>query len=369
MDDRIKTLAKVIVKYSCSVKSGERVLINAIGRETLALARQLVKEVFAAGASPFVDLRDDTISRELMLGCTEDQLNFESEYEMHKMKGMDAYIGIRGVENVSELADVPSEKQALHSSISSIVLHERVDNTKWVVLRYPTKAAAQMANMSLEQFEDYYFSVCNLDYAKMGKAMEGLVELMGRTDEVHIVGPGTDLHFSIKNIPTIPCSGLRNIPDGELFTAPVKDSMNGRITYNAPSSMRGFIFNNICFEVENGKIISATSNNNELLNRILDSDEGSRYFGEFAFGVNPFIKKPMNDTLFDEKICGSFHLTPGNAYDEAPNGNKSSIHWDLVCIQTPEYGGGKIFFDNVLIRDNGRFVHRLLEGLNPENLS
>ena len=222
--------------------------------------------------------------------------------------------------------------------------------------------------MSTEKFEDFYFDVCNLDYSKMGKAMENLVEYLNRTDKVHIVGPGTDLTFSIKDIPSIPCAGDANIPDGEVFTAPVKDSINGTLQYNAPAVYQGFTFENIKLTFKDGKIIEATANDTKRINEVFDTDEGARYVGEFAIGVNPYVVTPMKDTLFDEKIMGSFHFTPGNCYDDAPNGNHSSIHWDLVCIQTPEYGGGEMYFDDVLVRKDGRFVVKELECLNPENL-
>ena len=244
----------------------------------------------------------------------------------------------------------------------------RVPKTKWVVLRYPTNSMAQLAKMSTEGFEDFYFNVCNLDYAKMSEAMDSLVELMNQTDKVHIKGPGTDLHFSIKDIPAIKCAGERNIPDGEVYTAPVRDSVNGTITYNTPSPYQGFTYENVCLTFENGKIVQATANDTDRINKVFDSDEGARYIGEFAIGVNPYITQPMQDILFDEKIDGSFHFTPGQSYDEAPNGNHSSIHWDLVNIQRKDYGGGEIYFDGRLIRKDGRFVIPELEKLNPENL-
>ncbi|MDD4584196.1 MAG: aminopeptidase, partial [Eubacteriales bacterium] len=284
------------------------------------------------------------------------------------MEGMQAYIAIRASDNASEQADVPGSQHNLYSKVLRPVLRYRVDNTKWVVLRYPNNAMAQLANTSLESFEDFYFDVCTLDYGKMDKAMDTLVDLMNKTDKVQIKGPGTDLTFSIKDIPTVKCSGERNIPDGEVYTAPVRESANGIISYNTPSEVDGFIYENVIFEIKNGKIIKATSNDNERINQMLDTDDSSRYFGEFAIGVNPYILYPMRDTLFDEKIAGSFHLTPGCAYDDANNGNKSAVHWDLVMIQRPEYGGGEIYFDDVLIRKDGLFVLPELEILNPENL-
>ena len=312
--------------------------------------------------------RDSSVLREILLCADEEQIEFLNDYQLYQMKGMDAYIAVRAGENTSELADVPSDKLNMYYKLTSPTLDYRVNKTKWVVLRYPNPSMAQLANKSQEAFEAFYFDVCTLDYKKMSKAMDPLVDLMNRTDRVHIKGPGTDLRFSIKDIPAIKCDGLRNIPDGEVYTAPVRESMNGTISYNTFSEEQGFTYENIKFEIENGKIVKATANDTDRINALLDTDEGARYFGEFAIGVNPYVLAPMKDTLFDEKICGSFHLTPGKCYEDAYNGNHSAVHWDLVMIQRPEYGGGEIYFDDVLIRKDGLFVIEELAGLNPENL-
>jgi len=368
MDSRIKKLADVLVHYSCNVQKGERVLVSYEGESTKQLAKQIVKEVYACGGLPYIEIRDSSLTREILLGCDEDQLAFMNDYQLHQMQGMNAFIAIRASDNSSELSDVPSNKLNMYSKVLRPVLDYRVDHTKWVVLRYPNNAMAQLANTSLENFEDFYFDVCTLDYKKMSDAMNPLVELMNRTDKVHVTGKNTDLTFSIKGIGALKCDGERNIPDGEVYTAPVRESMNGMISYNTPSEEQGFTYTDIVFEIKDGKIIKATSNNNQRINELLDTDENARYFGEFAIGVNPYILHPMKDTLFDEKIAGSFHLTPGAAYADAFNGNKSAIHWDLVFIQRPDYGGGEIWFDDVLIRKNGLFVLPELEGLNPEFL-
>ena len=246
---------------------------------------------------------------------------------------------------------------------------ERVKHTKWCILRYPNASMAQMSNMPTEDFEDFYFKVCNLNYQKMSDAMDNLVDLMNRTDKVEIKGTETDLTFSIKGILAEKYMGTFNIPDGEVASAPIKESVNGYITYNTETRYNGILFHHVRFEFENGKIVKATADNNEKeLNEILDTDKGARYIGEFAIGLNPYIEKPIGDTLFDEKIKGSFHFTPGDSLEESDNGNRSSIHWDIVSIQTPEYGGGEIYFDDRLIRKDGRFVIPELEVLNPENL-
>lgn len=367
-DPRQEQLARNLVQYSTRVQPGENVLIYAVGK-VHDLVRSIVREVYKAGGNPYVQLIDPGIERELMLGCKQEQLDLMRETDVAFMKKMDCYIAVRGGDNINEYADVPSDKMTMYMrEFQRTVTNTRVNGTKWVVLRYPNPSMAQLANMSTEAFENFYFQVCNLDYSKMSKAMDNLVELMDRTDKVRITGPGTDLTFSIKGIKSIKCAGEMNIPDGEVYTAPVRDSVNGVLTYNTPSPYQGFTFDNIRLTFKDGKIVEATANDTERINKIFDTDEGARYIGEFAIGVNPYIQNPMKDILFDEKIDGSFHFTPGQCYEETWNGNSSSIHWDLVCIQRPEWGGGEIYFDDVLIRKDGRFVIPELECLNPENL-
>lgn len=370
MDQRIVKLAKNLVIHSCRLEKGQKVFIEYYGETPKNLVKALIKEVYEVGGIPFVSQKDQSIIREILKNTSEEQLKLMAKYELERMKDMDAYIGINGKDNSAELSDVSDEKMKLYSEyfMNPVHIAERVNNTKWVILRYPNNAMAQLANSSLEAFENFYFDVCCLDYSKMDKAMDSISALMNKTDKVRIKGNDTDISFSIKGIPNIKCYGLRNIPDGEIYTAPIKDSVNGVITYNTPSNYQGFTYENITFHFENGKIIKATSNNNEKINQVLDTDEGARYIGEFAIGVNPYILDPMKDTLFDEKIAGSIHFTPGQAYKAANNGNNSSIHWDLVLIQRPEYGGGEIWFDDVLIRKDGLFVLEELKVLNPENL-
>lgn len=368
-DPRIEKLAHTLVTYSINAKPGEKVLIQA-NNSAPDLIKALVREVYAAGAYPFVSLRDKTIERELYMGATEESMRIRAEIEFAEMEKMDCYIGFTAHENLYALCDVPAEKMELFNTIcyKKVHMEQRLNKTRWVVLRYPTAAMAQLSNMSEEGFEDFYYNVCNLDYAKMSRAMDSLKALMEKTDKVRLVAPGTDLTFSIKGLPAIKCDGVMNIPDGEVYTAPVRGSVNGKITYNTPSLQSGFVFENICFEFKDGKIIKATSNDNERINRVLDADEGARYVGEFAIGVNPYILEPMKETLFDEKIAGSIHFTPGNSYDDCDNGNKSSLHWDLVLIMRPEYGGGEIWFDDKLIRKDGIFVLPELDCLNPDKL-
>lgn len=369
-DPRIQELAHNLVTYSANVQPGENVLIEING-EAVELTCAMIDEVYRAGGVPFVTLKQEQIKEALLLDCTQEQMEQMAKYEAARMADMDAYIGVRAGENSFAFADVPHEKMEIYNKYFQQPVHMeiRVPKTKWVILRYPNNSMAQLAKMPTHRFEDYYFSVCNLDYSKMSRAMDNLVELMNKTDRVEIKGSGVDLAFSIKGIPAVKCAGECNIPDGEVYTAPVRDSINGELTYNAPSLYQGTTFENIHFRFENGKIVKASAGSNtELLNKILDSDEGARYIGEFSLGVNPNVTSPICDILFDEKIRGSFHFTPGDCYEDAPNGNKSSIHWDLVKIQTAEMGGGEIYFDGRLIRKDGIFVVPELECLNPENL-
>ena len=367
-DPRLDKLANVLTTHSTKVQPGEFVLIEGIDiPQEMVIA--LIRAVRNAGGIPLVELKQNRIQREVILGGDDAGIKLIGEYEIYRMEKVQAYIGIRGSHNITEMSDVPAEAMQRYQKYWIRPLNDiRVPHTKWVVLRWPYPAMAQQAQMSTEAFEDYYFDVCTLDYSRMERAMVPLKSLMEETDEVHIVGEGTDLRFSIKDIPIIPCAGEKNIPDGECFTAPVRDSVNGTIRFNTPTIYQGTTFTDIRLRFENGKIVEATANNTGRLNAILDTDEGARYIGEFAIAFNPYITSPMLDILFDEKIAGSFHFTPGQAYEEADNGVRSAVHWDMVMIQTPEHGGGEISFDGHLIRKDGRFVHPALEALNPENL-
>jgi len=364
-DPRIQKLADLLLDHSCQIKKGEKVLIEAFDLPEPNLVCALVEGAAKRGAWPFVTWKSNAVLRSLYRSSAEDAMKLVGNFELAQMKEMQAYIGIRGAENSSQFADVPQPQMDLYQKHWwKPVADYRVSKTKWVVLRYPTPSFAQSANMSTPAFEDFYFDVCTADYAAMAEAQKPLVKRMDAADRIKIVSPGTELDFSIKGIPTIPCAGDRNIPDGEVFTAPVRDSINGHIRFNTPSRYQGTVFDNIEFEFKNGKIVKATANETEKINKILDSDEGGRYCGEWAIGVNNRVREPMLDTLFDEKIGGSFHLTPGQAYDIADNGNDSRIHWDLVLIQRPDYGGGEIWFDGELIRKDGKFVPKDLHGLN-----
>ena len=368
-DPRIAKLAHNLLHYSSQLKKGQSVIIEGTA-ESKDLIIELVKETYNIGAFPFVRLSHEQISREVLMGVTEEYSTKVAHYAKPLFEEADAYIGIGVSNNVFETADVPVEKKNIHSKffVKPIHIDIRVKKGPWAILRYPNPSMAQLAQTSLESFTDFYFDVCNLDYSKMHDAMVPLKNLMERTDRVRIVAPDTDLTFSLKGQSAVICSGRHNIPDGEIFSSPVLNSVNGKIRFNIPSLSKGIIHDNVTLEFKDGKVISESSSNTPALTNELNNDEGARYVGEFAFGVNPFIKKPMYDTLFDEKMRGSIHMALGNAYEDADNGNKSQLHWDIIQSHEPEFGGGEIYFDDVLIRKDGRFLLPELLGLNPENL-
>jgi aminopeptidase len=367
-DPRVARLADLLIGYSTKLQPGEKVFIETFDAPD-EIVTALIDRTVKAGGTPFVETRSAAVLRYLYKHGTEEQMKQIGEYELARMQGMDAYIAIRGYHNSLEFADVPGEKMKLYQTHWwKPVADYRINKTKWCVLRYPTPAFAQSAGMSTEQFTDFYFDVCTLDYAKMAEAMLPLHERMKSADRVRLTAQGTDLSFSIKGIGAVMCKGDRNIPDGECYSCPTLKSANGVIQFNAPTVYQGKPFDNVRLRLENGKVVEATGSDTGALNEILDSDEGARYIGEFSIGFNPHILTPMRDILFDEKINGSIHFTPGQAYEAAGNGNKSQVHWDMVLIQRPEYGGGDIYFDDELIRRDGRFVPADLQGLNPENL-
>lgn len=371
LDPRVTRLAELLCGHSTQLSSSDSVLIHTFDIPEECVA-ELVRVAQASGAKVAVRMESTKVQRALMMGMTEPAAALIADNDLHEMKSMTAYIALRGGHNVMEASDVPADTKQMWQRVHANPVHlqQRVPHTKWVVLRWPSPSMAQQAGQSTDAFEKFYFDVCTVDYSKMEAAAKPLVELMNRTDRVRLVGPGTDLSFSIKDIGSVSCHGRRNIPDGECFSCPVRDSVNGVVQYNTVSLYMGQEFKDIRFVVKDGRIVEASAGSQtEALNRILDTDEGARYFGEWSLGYNPHVLHPMKDTLFDEKIAGSFHLTPGNAYTgPGGNGNQSVIHWDIVCIQRPEYGGGEVWFDDVLIRKDGLFVIDSLAGLNPDRL-
>ncbi|CAN1563752.1 AmpS Leucyl aminopeptidase (aminopeptidase T) [Fimbriimonadaceae bacterium] len=371
-DARVTRLADLVCRHSVQLSADDCVLIHAFDVPSDIIA-EFVRVAQAQSAKVLVRSESNPIRRQMLHGMTVENAQLIAKLEKFEMEHATAYIALRGADNAFELSDVPGTQTAMwqREYATPVIFETRIPKTKWAVLRWPNPSVAQQASMSSKAFEDFYFDACTVDYIRMAEAVKPLVDLMNRTDRVRVISPGTDFSFSIKGIGCVPCTGERNIPDGECFTAPVKDSVNGTVQFNTSSLYQGMEFKDIRYEIKDGKIIDASAGGNtEKLNEILDTDEGARYFGEWSLGFNPKVLHPIKDTLFDEKIAGSLHFTPGNAYDPpGGNGNKSAVHWDTVLIQRAEYGGGEIWFDDVLIRKDGIFVVPDLLGLNPENLA
>lgn len=368
-DPRLRKLAEVLVDYSAELKPHEMVYVEAfdVPKEMVEV---LVERIYEAGAIPLISQKSHSVLRKIYLGATPKSMQLIGDIELYKMKKAATYIAMKGPDNITEHCDIPQEKWRLYQKHwwEPAHIRWRVPKTRWVTLRWPTPSLAQQARMSTEAFEEFYFHVCTLDYSKMSKAMKPLKVLLDKTNEVRIKGLGTDLKFSIRDIPVIKGDGHRNLPDGEISTAPVKSSVDGAIAFNAPTIHNGKIFTDVQLEFKDGKVVEANSSDTRAINDILDTDRGARYIGEFGIGLNPCINSPITDIIFDEKIAGSMHLALGNAYDKAHNGNRSKIHWDFVLIQTEQWGGGEVYFDQELIRKDGIFVLDELQPLNPENL-
>jgi aminopeptidase len=364
-DPRVSQLARIIINYSTRVNKGDMVVMNASGTGAIPLVKELYKLSLEKGARYVTyDISIPEISCDFYNIAAPEQVSYFPQHELDLMKRATVYIGIAAADNSMVLANANQENMVLYTKTMKPIQDERVKHTRWLVTRYPTHSAAQDAKMSLEEFENFLFSACNINWQKEAKKQEELKRIMEKTDEVKLVASDTSLTFSIKRMPAIKCCGRQNMPDGEVFTAPIKDSINGSITFNCPTIYQGKEYNSIRLKFKRGKIVEATSPGKDReLNKVLDTDEGARYVGEFSLGVNPQIQIPMRNILFDEKISGSIHMAMGNCYDECNNGNTSAIHWDMVKLLR---GDGKIFFDGKLIQKDGRFVHTRLTSLNPK---
>lgn len=369
MTEEKKKLAEQIASYSINVQKDEKVLITTQTIEDKEFFIFLIDEIEKRGGIPIVEVKDPVIGSILRENSTDKRIELIKKLNEFEVDTYDAFISIRYNVNDYETKNIPSEIQQKYARALLKSSDIRVNERKWVLLNYPSDVDAHKAKMTTTEFKKFAFKVMSIDYRKMSKLVEPLKKLMDKTDKVRITGPNTDITFSIKKMGSIPCVGECNIPDGELYSAPVKKSVNGKITYNTPCPYQGNVFNNVSLEFKDGKIINATCDgDSKALNKIFDTDEGARYVGEFSLGFNPMILHPMGDILFDEKILGSLHFTPGRAYKDCYNGNDSAIHWDMVLIQREEYGGGEIYFDDVLIRKDGKFVLDELKPLNFENV-
>lgn len=367
MSEKLKELASLIVNYSIRVEKDERVLITTQSLETREFVSYLIEEIYRNGGVPCLKINDPILGARLAEKNNEGRIELLKKIQENEVELFDSFINIRYATNDYENKNVSGEMSKKLSQALLPSSDVRVNQRKWVLLNYPSLLDSYKAKMTSTEFMEFALRVMTVNYKSMSELIKPLKKLMDKTDKVRIVSPGTDITFSIKGMGSIPCVGEMNIPDGELYSAPVKNSVNGTITYNTPSPYQGRVYNHVSLEFKDGKIINATcDDDNEKLNEIFNTDEGARYVGEFSLGFNPEILYPMGDILYDEKILGSIHFTPGQAYKDCYNGNDSGIHWDMVLIQRKDYGGGEIYFDDVLIRKDGMFV---LEELKPLNFN
>ncbi len=370
-DKRLDRLADILLTHSLALEKGDGFLVSAT-TESVPLVKAILRRAADLGVYPVVELSDEEITR-LRTGLFDPGepaavafLDAAARWEQARWQDLKGRIAIRGTTNSSEMAEVASERLRLVTARNRPVQDLIVNQRKWVLFDWPTRGMAQKAGMSYDRFFDFTMEVSDLDYARLEAAEQVLAGYLDRADRVRIEGPDTDLTFSIAGIPSVCCFGRRNIPDGEVYTAPVLDSVEGVVTYNVPTTYWGRAFRQVRLEFRAGVIVAADCDGDkQTLQAILDADAGARRIGEFSFGVNHAIREPIGNILFDEKIGGSFHLTPGAAYAKADNGNRSSIHWDLISIQRPEYGGGRIWLDQTLLREDGLFLPDDLQALNP----
>ena len=363
-DPRVKELAEILVNYSTAVKEGDVVLISAAGFQCLPLVKEIYALCLQNGAKYVTwEFSNADMAKVFYDNASEDQLKFFPQHRLDLMKQVDVYIGIAAPDNTMALAEANQGAMLTNMRTMRPITDQRVEHTRWVVTRYPTQAAAQDAKMSLDDYENYVFNACCIDWNAMSAKQDKLRALMEAADRVTIRSADTHLTLSIKGIPAIKCDGLRNMPDGEVYTAPIRDSVEGHIVYNCRTIYNGKEFPDVRLEFQEGKVVRAsTSGNQNDLEMILNTDEGARYIGEFALGINPGIRRATGSILFDEKIALSLHTALGSCYNECPNGNKSAIHWDLIKILDTE---GEIWFDENLIQKDGSYVHPDLLDLNP----
>lgn len=345
MNKNIEELAKIIVNYSTRVKAGDRVRIVCEGLEGLPLVKELHKQCLLKKARHVeYELREPAITKDFLFIADDRQLSYIPSEYLTIIQKTDVYIWIGAPSNTRELASIDGRKSALYRKALTPLREERLKNTRWCALLYPTIGLAQDANMSLDELTAFFFRACLRDWEKEKAKIKPLKKRLDSCKLVKITGEGTELTFTFSDRKSVVCAGEVNLPDGELFTAPDRESVEGTILFNMPADYQGKRFHDVQLHFKKGKVIKATSRNDvDELMKILDTDKGSRYLGEFAIGLNRQINRQFFNPLFDEKIFGTIHVAIGHCYPQADNGNKSAIHWDLVYSLR---NGAKLFFDD-----------------------
>jgi len=371
-DPRLAKLARVLVRYSTNVRKGDRVVIRG---STVAapLAAELYREVLEAGGFPWVRLVPDSLSEIFFRHASEEHLTTLSPIEKAIIRETNVTIGIWAGTNTKALSRVDPAKQAKLSRTSRPLLEEQMkrsalpaDNPRhlrWTGTLLPNHSSAQDAEMGLLDYEEFVYRAGKLHlsdpvaaWKKLGQAQQKLADRLAKGRELHITTPqGTDIRFGIEGRRWINCDGKHNFPDGEVFTGPIEDATEGLVRYSFPAVHGGREVRDVVLRFKAGKVVDATaSHNEEFLVKMLDLDKGARVLGELALGTNYSIKEYTRNTLFDEKIGGTFHAAVGAAYPESGGKNKSGLHWDMVCDLRQ---GGIVRVDGEVITKNGRFAN------------
>ncbi|MBI2667269.1 aminopeptidase [Candidatus Woesearchaeota archaeon] len=352
VDPRVKKAAEILVNYSTQPKKGEYVVIN--GEINAApLIMEVYKLVLKRGAFPITHISIPGMSYNYFKMASEFQLKKFPELSMEETKKASVFINIYGSNNTRELTSINPNKMSIRQKVLEPLKYERLKK-RWVLYEFPTDALAQEADMSLEEFEDFVYNATNIDWKKESKKMHKVYNVMSKGNEVRITHNDTDLKFNIKGRKFVIADGSYNMPDGEIFTAPVDNSANGYIQFSFPSIYLGREVDGMRLEFKNGEVVKASAKKNEhLLKSLIKMDQGSKRLGEFGIGLNYNIKKNIKQILFDEKIGGTIHLALGSAYKECNGINKSGLHWDMIKDLR---NGGKVYLDGKLVHKNGKWL-------------
>lgn len=366
MSKKYEKYADVLVNYSAQIQSGDNVYLTCKSLEALPLYREVRKEIIKQGGLPHEHLlHDSQIGAEgmdytWMKYASKEQLKSMSEAKMKEMENMDAYIRIGGPSNKNELSDINSEKPTIRQKATEDILTERLKKD-WVVTAFPTDSLAQDAGMSTKEFENFVIdSVTELDYDELKEKNKKLLEVFDNTKEVNIKGENTDLTMSLEDRDGVPDNGKNNIPCGEVFYAPRKESLEGQIEFSYPAVESGNEVKGVKLQFKKGNVVDfSAEENEEFLEKMLNTDQGAKRVGELGIGTNRMIDEYIKSTLFDEKIGGTIHLALGRAYEVCVENeekrNKSGIHWDIVKDLRPRAGGGKIIADGETVQKNGEW--------------
>ncbi len=354
-DPRIEKLADILVNYSIKIKKGDVIEVST-GYEAKELALEVCRLIIKKGALPRVHVGLDGYAYTYFKYATEEQLTRYPKIAVYEAKNSDGSISIGAEYNTKELTNIDPKKMAMRKKATKILSDIHLKKNNWVICEFPTNSLAQDAEMSLQEFEEFCYSATNIAWAKVSKQQDKLKKILDKGKTVRIKSPDTDLTFSIKGRQGIKCDGHRNMPDGEVFIAPVEKSTNGYIKYSYPAIREGKEVDGIRLEFKNGEVVKAEAAKNEkLLKEMIKLDKGSKYLGEFGIGVNYGIKKFVKQILFDEKIGGTIHLALGMAYKEGGGKNESALHWDMI----KDMKNGELYIDGKLIQKNGKFTFKL----------